>query len=147
VRVKDLNRNVMLTDDDNLVAVTISVRNLGDEPRPFHSWYEHTFGTAGGADVRVYFADNSGREYPPIRFDDVSHVEGQRWADHIRPDQVVQDTLLFMLPNDVDRGTIQSFRLALPAAAVELTGFFRFDIPVTMIEGLGKEKKPATSFE
>ncbi|MBM4093231.1 MAG: DUF4352 domain-containing protein [Planctomycetes bacterium] len=134
-RVKDLNNQVMTTDDANLLAVMISVRNQGSEPRPFHCWYDHTFETTDGTRVYVRLSDDQGRTYAPVRFDDVSHVEGQRWSDQIAPNNTVQDTLLFAMPTDLDRASVRFFRLALPAAAVELTDFFRFEIPAHMIEG------------
>jgi hypothetical protein len=138
LRAKDLNHRVITTADDNLLAVVVSVRNLGERARSFRSWYGHAFEQAGQRDVIATLNDDQGRSYSLLKFDDVTYVEGQRLADRIEPQQEVRDTVVFLIPEEVDRSAIDYFRLALPAAAVGLPGFFRFRIPVEMIDGFRK---------
>jgi hypothetical protein len=133
VRVKDLNRRVITTDDDNLIALNVSVRNRGFEVCPFTSWYGETFETDSGDVLIAELFDDRSRSYQMLKFDDVSGLQGQRLDDEIGVGDVVRDTLVFVVPEDVDRKEIKHFRLALPAVAVGLDGYFRFEIPVSMI--------------
>jgi hypothetical protein len=135
VRAKDLQRRVILTDDDNLIALNVSVLNRDFSPRPFTSWYGNTFEAADGEITLAELSDDQERTYQMLKFDDVSSLEGQQLADEIEQDDYVRDTLVFVVPEDVDRKKIKFFRLALPAVAVGLDGYYRFQIPVTMISG------------
>jgi hypothetical protein len=135
IRVRDMNNQVVVTRDENLLAVTVSVRNLGPRPYPFFNWYVNVFEEGSGDPVAAELTDDHARQYALLRFDDASSVEGQRWAARIEPRDRVQDTVVFLVPDEVARGEIAYFRLSLPAAAVGLAGSFRFQIPVTMIEG------------
>ena len=135
VRVRDLNNQVVLTRDENLLAVTVSVRNLGPRPCPFFNWYVNVFEGQSGDPVVAELSDDHARQYALLRFDDASSVEGQRWTAQIEPRGRVQDTVVFLVPEEVARGEIGFFHLSLPAAGVGLAGSFRFRIPVHMIEG------------
>jgi hypothetical protein len=135
VRAKDLNRKVITTDDDNLIALTISIRNRYFEARAFKSWYGHTFEAEGGDVILAELFDDRDRSYQMLKFEDVASLEGQRLADEIEQGGFVRDTLVFVVPEDVDRKKIKHFRLALPAVAVGLKGWYRFQIPVSMISG------------
>ncbi len=135
VRAKDLDGRVITTDDDNLLAIVVSVRNRNLEARGFQSWYGRTFDAGDNQEVLAELIDDQKRTYQMLKYDDVSSLEGQRLSDQIQRGQEVQDTLVFMLPRDVDRKAIQYFRLALPAKAVGLDGWYRFQIPVSMISG------------
>lgn len=83
VRAKDLNRQVITTDDDNLIALTVSVRNRDFDARAFKSWYGNTFEEKGGDVILAELFDDRDRSYQMLTFDDVSSVEGQRLADEI----------------------------------------------------------------
>jgi hypothetical protein len=133
VRAKDLNNEVITTDDNNLVAITVSVLNRSDQSCPFHSWYAGGLTDDASAELLPELADDAGRAFDLLRFDDVSSIEGQRLADEIEPRHEVQDTVVFLLPTDVDRTTIRYFHLTLPAHAIGSADFFRFEIPVGMI--------------
>jgi hypothetical protein len=135
VRAKDLNRQVITTDVDNLIALTVSVRNRDFEARAFKSWYGHTFEADSGDVILAELFDDRERSYQMLKFDDVSSLEGQRLADEIEQGGFARDTLVFVVPKDVDRKKIKHFRLALPAVAVGLDGWYRFQIPVSMISG------------
>ena len=134
IRVKNLASEVIVTDGDDLLAVTLSIRNDGSRPRPFHSWFEHSFQTPEGVDVPIELVDDLGHVYFPVNFEDVSRVVGQRWAEQIDPNERLQDVLVFGFPPDIDLNDVGFFRLSLPAAAVELSDRFRFQIPATMVE-------------
>lgn len=136
VRAKDLNNEVMTTDDTNLIAVTVSVHNRGAQPHAFQSWYAGTAVQKGAGELLPELADDADRVYALLRFEDVSSIEGQRLADPIEPHQRVQDTLVFLVPEDIDRTEIRYLRLALPADALGARGWFRFEIPARMIQGL-----------
>jgi hypothetical protein len=133
VRAKDVNNEVITTDDSNLLAVTVSVHNRGAQPRAFRSWYAGGFESEEGEELLPELSDDMGRAYDLLRFDDVSSIEGQRLADEIEPRHDVQDTVVFLVPADVDRTKIRYFRLSLPAHAIGTVDFFRFEIPVGMI--------------
>lgn len=135
LRAKDLTHQIITTEDDNLLGIVISVLNRGSQVRPFQNWYGHAFIDPDGTELLAELSDDRGRSYALLKFDDVSYIEGQRLADEIGDHESVQDTVVFLIPDEVDRSTIQYFRLSLPAAAIGLTGFFRFEIPVGMIEG------------
>ncbi len=134
IRVKDLSNQVLSTADDNLLGITVSALNQGSRPRAFENWYGHVFEAEQGEEIIAVLIDDQNRNYSLLKFDDVSHIEGQRLADKIGPQKTIQDTLVFLIPKDVDRSEIKYLRLTLPGAAVELSDFFRFQIPPTMIE-------------
>ena len=135
VRARDLRQQVITTEDDNLLAITVSVRNLGPRARGFQNWYGHAFEAGDGAEVIAELFDDQQRSYSLLKFDDVTRIEGQRLADQIDPKETVQDTVVFLIPKEIDRAAIRSFRLTLPGAAVGMNDFFRFQIPTSMIEG------------
>lgn len=145
IRVKNTRQEVITTDDDNLLAVTVSVHNRGSRARTFRSWYAHAFADAQGHELLATLTDDQGRSYSLLKFDDVSYVEGQRLTDQVEPKQSVQDTVVFLIPEDVDRSTIAYFRLMLPAAAVGVADFFRFQIPVEMVEHFEEPEPEATN--
>ncbi len=134
VRARDVNNEVITTDDSNLLAITVRVHNRGAQPHPYCSWYAGSVGDAEGAALLPQLQDDAGRLYDLVRFDDVSSVEGQQLADEIAPHDDVQDTVVFLVPADVDRAGIRCFRLSLPAHAIGAADYFRFEIPVEMVE-------------
>ncbi len=138
VRVRDVQNQVITTEDENLLAITISVHNRGQRARGFQNWYGHAFAVEDGVEVIAELSDDQQRSYSLLKFDDVSQIEGQRLADQIDSKQTVQDTLVFLIPKNIDRGAIRFFRLTLPGAAVGMKDFFRFQIPASMIEGFGE---------
>jgi hypothetical protein len=133
VRAKDLNNDVITTDDANLLAITVSLLNRSDQPCPFHSWYAAGTTTDGEAEPLPELSDDAGHSYDLLLFDDVSSIEGQRLTDGIEPRHDVQDTVVFSIPADVDRTKIQCFHLTLPAHVIGRVDFFRFKVPVGMI--------------
>ena len=134
VRARDVNNEVITTDDSNLLAITVRVRNRGVQPHPFCSWYAGSVGDAEGAALLPQLQDDAGRAYDLVRFDDVSSIEGQQLADEIAPRDNVQDTVVFLVPADVDRAGIRYFRLSLPAQVIGAANCFRFEIPVEMVQ-------------
>ena len=112
VRAKDLNNEVITTDDTNLLAITVSVHNRGDGRVQFRSWYAGGIEGADGQELLPELSDDAERAYSLLRFDDVSSIEGQRLADEIEPRHDVQDTVVFLVPADVDRTKIRYFRLS-----------------------------------
>ncbi len=135
IRAKDLENQVITTEDDNLLAITISVHNRGTRSRQFQNWYGHAFMTNDGGEFVAELSDDQGRGYSLLKFDDVTQIEGQRVAGQVDPEETVQDTVVFLIPDDVDRATVQYFRLSLPGAAVGLSDYFRFQVPISMIDG------------
>jgi hypothetical protein len=135
VRAKDLNNEVITTDDTNLLAITVSVHNRGAAVCGFRSWYSSVIESADGLELLPALSDDAERAYSLLRFDDVSSIEGQRLATDIEPHQIVQDTVVFLVPADVDRTQIRYFRLSLPAHAIGTADYFRFEIPSGMIAG------------
>jgi hypothetical protein len=135
VRAKDLNNEVITTDDTSLLAITVSVHNRGEAACVFRSWYAGGFESADGQEQLPELSDDLERAYSLLRFDDVSSIEGQRLADEIEPHQAIQDAVVFLVPADFDRTKIRFFHLSLPAHAIGTEDFFRFEIPVRMIDG------------
>jgi hypothetical protein len=136
VRAKDLNNEVITTDDTNLLAITVAIHNRGSQAHAFQSWYAGTTSQEGAAELLPELSDDAGRVYALLRFEDVSSIEGQRLADTIEPHQQVQDTVVFLVPEGIDRKQIRYLRLALPADALGTSGWFRFEIPASMVRGL-----------
>ena len=135
VRAKDLNNEVITTDDTSLLAITVSVHNRGAAACEFRSWYSGVIESDDGQELLPALSDDVERTYALLRFDDVSSIEGQRLATEIEPHQIVQDTVVFLVPTDVDRTKVRYFRLSLPAHAIGTADHFRFEIPVRMIAG------------
>ncbi|MFO7905275.1 MAG: PHD finger domain-containing protein [Planctomycetota bacterium] len=135
LRAKDSSNQVVHTQDDNLLGITIGVHNRGTRPRAFKNWYGHAFETDQGGTIVAELTDNHDRAYSLLKFDDVRRIEGQSYTDSIGPKDTAQDTVVFMIPEAMDRSRIKYFRLKLPGAAVGLSEYFRFQIPTGMIEG------------
>lgn len=135
LRAKDASNQVLHTEDDNLLGITVGVHNQGTRPRAFKNWYGHAFETDQGGTVVAQLTDNHDRAYSLLKFDDVRRVEGQSHTDSIDPKETAQDTVVFMIPEALDRSRIKYFRLKLPGAAVGLSESFRFHIPTSMVEG------------
>jgi hypothetical protein len=148
LRAKDLNNQVITTQDTNLLGITLSVYNRGTKERVFQNWYGHAFVDANNQQQVAELLDNQQRAYSLLKFDDVSHIEGQRLMDTIRPQQTAQDTVVFLIPEETDRDDIEYFRLSLPGAAVGLQETYRFQVPVSMIVGFQAEVdvEPSSSF-
>jgi hypothetical protein len=47
--------------------------------------------------------------------------------------QTAHDMLVYEIPPDVNRDAIKYYRLELPAAAIGGVGWFRFQIPASMV--------------
>ncbi|MHB8970632.1 MAG: hypothetical protein ACYC3X_13030 [Pirellulaceae bacterium] len=147
VRAKNLNNEVITTDETSLLAITVSVHNRGAAKCEFRSWYAGGFEAADGQELLPELSDDLERTYSLLRFDDVSSIEGQRLADEVEAHQVVQDTVVFQVPADLDRSSIRFFHLSLPAHAIGTEDFFRFEIPVRMIDGFLKAQAKAGAEE
>lgn len=137
LRAKDSSNQVVNTQDDNLLGITIGVHNRGTRPQGFKNWYGHAFETDQGSTVVAELTDNHNRAYSLLKFDDVRRIEGQSSADSIAPKETVRDTVVFMIPEAVNCARIKYFRLKLPGAAVGISESFRFQIPSSMVEGFG----------
>ena len=104
VRAKDLNNEVITTDDTSLLAITVSVHNRGAAAvRVSQLVFRRVIESADGQELLPALSDDAERAYSLLRFDDVSSIEGQRLATEIEPHQIVQDTVVFLVPTDVDR--------------------------------------------
>ncbi len=138
VKARDLQNQVVTTELDNLLAITVSVANHGPRARTFQNWYEHAFETETGRDTVAELTDDQQRSYSLLKFDDVSAIEGQRLSNTIEPEESVHDTVVFLIPEEIDRSAIDYFRLTLPGAAVGMNVDFRFQLPVNMIQGFAE---------
>jgi len=145
LRVKNLSNEVVSTRDDNLLGIVISVRNHGPRTYPFKNWYGHAFVADNGGQVAAELIDDHDRAYSLLKFDDVRGIEGQSEADEIGPRETVHDTVVFRIPDGADRDAIDGFRLVLPAAAMGLSGSFRFQLPTSMIEAFDDIPADGTS--
>lgn len=135
VIAKDLNNEVIDTDDQNLLSINVSVLNRSDAACPFRSWYVGGFTNAEGHELLPELVDDQDVAYSLLRFEDVSSIEGQRLAAEIDARHEVRDTVVFLIPAESDRSRIRYFHLTLPAHAVGAEDYFRLEIPVSMIQG------------
>jgi hypothetical protein len=135
ILAKDLNNEVIPTDDQSLLSINVSVHNRGEAACPFRSWYDGGITNAEGNELLPELVDDRDVAYSLLRFEDVSSIEGQRLASEIDPRQEVRDTVVFLIPAECDRSQIRYFHLTLPAHAIGAEDYFRLEIPVSMIQG------------
>ncbi len=138
-RGKDAEGNVVISDGDYL-QVLLRIENRTPVPLEYRSWYGNDFpesSTNTQNALRVRLTDAADRSYSWVIFDDVERVRWHTPQATIPPRKSVDDVIVFQLPPGATKANLQSLRLELPAAAVGFrAGYYRFEIPRSMIEGL-----------
>jgi hypothetical protein len=138
-RGKDAAGNVIISDGDYL-QVLLRIENRTPAPLEYRSWYGNEFPespTTNKNALRVRLHDDAGRDYSWVIFDDVKRVRWHTPQASIPPRKSVDDVIVFQLPPGATKANLKSLRIELPAAAVGFrSGYYRFEIPRSMIEGL-----------
>ena len=130
-RGKDASGMVIISDQ-RFLHVILRIENTDLEPIEYHSWYGNDFPLRDGA-VRVRLTDNVGRDYPWVIFDDLERVRWHLPLATIEPRKYIEDVIIFEVPPEIDRGSVEYLRLSLPAAALGREGFYYFELPRDMI--------------
>ncbi len=131
-RGRDAAGTVVISDRQYL-SIIVRIENYGQTPLHYHSWYGNEFSVAD-TKVRVRLWDDAKRQYPWILFDDVVSVRWHTPSAEIEPGKKIEDVIIFDLPESLDRDSVKSLRIELPAAAVGQEGFYHFELPRSMIE-------------
>lgn len=136
-RGKDTAGNVVISEG-NFLHIVLRIKNDTPLPLEYRSWYGNDFSDAAKRNpLRVQLTDDAQRPYGWVLFDDVERVRWHTPSETIAPRRSVEDVIIFQLPPGVTKQGIQFLRLTLPAAAVGYrAGYYRFEIPRAMIEGI-----------
>lgn len=134
VRTRDADRKVDASDEQPYLTIVVGLRNKADRPRHYRSWYGSLFRVDGKQRTAELY-DSAGNAYPIKKFTRATGVQGHvPEATLERPGETL-DALVFAVPDDVDRATVESLFLELPGQAFGADSLLRFEIPVSMIEG------------
>lgn len=135
VRAKDARNKVQTSDNANFLQIFLELENQGDKPVDYQSWYGNEFSSDEGQVVAL-LADQDGHEFPMMTFGDVARVRGHVTQEQLNKRDKVQDVVIYDLPDGVDRRSIKSLHLTLPAAAYGDRGLYRFKIQAAMIDDM-----------
>jgi hypothetical protein len=100
----------------------------------YRSWYGHAFDDQGATRV-AQLSDSAGRRYDMMTFADARSIKGHTAEARLKSLEIMEDVLVFAIPEEVPRESIEYFRLELPAVAFGGQGSYRFEIPRHWIEG------------
>jgi hypothetical protein len=120
--------------DDNYLLVNLTVHNQSRPELLYKSWYSYHF---EGEDepIMAKCQDIEETEFLLFPIPEADRVEAHfRSEAHINVKDSVTDSILFKLPPDYVLPADAGLKLSLPAEALGDEGFYRFDIPYTMIE-------------
>jgi len=134
VRTRDEDGKLIIDEEHSYLTIALTLRNTSERPRNYRSWYGSKFRVEGKqrtADLH----DSEGREYPFQRFPRTSAVQGHVPDAVLERPGITYDAIIFEVPADVDRSTVDALYLELPGQAFESDNVLRFRIPTSMIEG------------
>ncbi|MFO0820119.1 MAG: hypothetical protein U1A77_19370 [Pirellulales bacterium] len=134
VRTRDQARRVVEDEEQKFLTVYLSLRNTGETPRQYRSWYGSLF-RVEGKQRTAELVDDLGQVYPLHKFTGATAVQGHVSEAPLYRSEQMRDAIVFAVPEQVDRAEISSLHLELPAAAYGGEGILRFEIPVDMIQG------------
>lgn len=138
VLAKDITNTVQSSEGSLFLQVFVKVENDSDHEVNYQSWYGNMF-TYRGKKTVATLVDSGDRKYQMMTFGDVVMVKGHVPQAVLKTRNIgwdrkfVDDVLIFDVPADVVPEQVAFFRLDLPAAAVGLSGRYRFQIPGSMI--------------
>lgn len=133
VFARDASRQVVTTQDKYL-TIWVHVENNRVEPAEYRSWYGGRFSRSTGT-LAARLVDDQGVTYPLKTFDEVREIKGHVDRASLAKQDFTRDTLVFAVPERVQRSDVSYLRLELPGAAFGSDGFLRFQIPLSLIEG------------
>jgi len=138
VLAKDATGTVQSSEGSLFLQIFVKVENGTDHEVHYQSWYGNMF-TYRGKKTVATLLDSDNRKYQMMTFGDVIMVKGHVPEAVLKTSNMgwdrkfVEDVLIFDVPADVVPEQVDYFRLELPAAAVGLSGRYRFQIPGSMI--------------
>ena len=133
ILAKDDEHHVIPTDGQKYLAVFVTVKNVGQEPVEYHSWYAHGGRTL--PKLQPTLTDGAGHTFPLKKFTGVAQIKGHTPSAKLARGDEISDVIIFHVPDDVPRDEVQFLRLKLPAFATGGEGFFRFEMPRSMVAG------------
>jgi hypothetical protein len=133
VLARDERRRVVTTKNSYL-TIWVHLENKRAEPAEYRSWYGNQFQQAGRK-AAAKLVDSRGVEYPQKQFTDVREIKGHIEGARLAMQDATRDTIVFEVPEDVQRSEVSGFRLELPGAAFGGDGFLRFEINLGLVEG------------
>ena len=131
VRGKD-GEKYFIVNNEHLLQIRLKIVSYQSAPRTYHSWYTNQFKDHGQATQALLY-DSHGNQFAPhvIRTQELLHYTPQAELERRVP---LGDMLIFQLPPESEPDRVQYYRLELPAAAYGGSGYYRFEIPRTMVE-------------
>ena len=125
---------------ETYLRIAVRVKNISQTRKLDHSsWSEKSFGLDS---YEGSIRDNYGNKYDPIGFSAFSgRPKGHMIAEALYPDNSVEDILIFEPPIP----DIKFLHLELPARNFGGKGTLWFEIPATMIRGVGAKSRSKPS--
>lgn len=134
VRAKDAQNRVVVSDQKNYLQAYLKIKNLGSGPVKYISWQGNSF-KASDQQVRATLIDDQQHSYPMQEFAYVAGLKGHTPRAILAEKEEIDDVVVFVIPETVNRRAIRHFRLELPAEAYGGAGVYRFEIPRQSIQG------------
>jgi len=126
VRGRDASRKIVVSAAKYL-SIYVNIKNH----RMDRVAYKSRFSRPNKASL----SDNRHRFYQEFRGSRFNAIELHVEDADLVPREDIDDRLIFIVPDTVDRDSIECFHLELPARAVGSDGTFYFEIPRDMVEG------------
>lgn len=134
----------IVQSQDDVMQVYISIENTFDEEINYVSWYGNEF-TVG--DQVVIARLSLGEEILPMRvFEDAAGIYGHLPQAVIRPEEVIQDSIIFDL-SDAPKGRTGPWKLELPLASVGYATSIGFEIDERSLKRDSVLGAPGSAFD
>ncbi len=140
VVAKTHDNSVTQTGGSRFLQIELELQNRSSRPVTYRSWYGNTF-QWDNRELAAMLTDQSGRRWPLVVFDDARAIEGHTPQAVLEPRDRIRDVLVFEPPDAEALSMATSWRLFLPAIALDRTGGFGFVIDAANVRGLA-ERNP-----
>jgi hypothetical protein len=120
------------TDDQSYLQITVELKNYTKKPLGYHSWYSNQFDIDGKI-LEAELVDDRGNRYPRKVFEGIDSLRGLTLHQTFEHKESVSDVIVFAVPESADLKGAKYFRLKLPCAAVGEEGWFRLELPQSML--------------
>lgn len=119
-------------DDQSYLQITVELKNYTKRTLEYHSWYGNQFDIDGQV-LEAELVDDRGNRYPRKVFEGVESLRGLTLHQNFEHKETVSDVIVFAVPESANLKGAKFFRLKLPCAAVGEDGWFRLELPQSML--------------
>jgi hypothetical protein len=132
VLTRDERGQPKATDDQSYLQITVELKNYTKKPLEYHSWYGNQFNIDGKI-LEAELVDDRGNRYPRKVFAGIDSLRGLTLHQTFEHKETVSDVIVFAVSDPADLKEAKHFRLKLPCAAVGQEGWFRLELPQSML--------------